>query len=192
MKPSAWIAWILCALLGACALQPKERPRIMMEGFSIVPPKEKEWIVVRQSPEMTVIGKPGRFSGETFTIQATIIKLPPAESADELVRQVESTQRKELDPKRYRVYKFEVSQQKIHGQACALARVEAAERNTTEAAGSPVNMMLETLTLICPHPKDSSRGINMVYSHRHFPEDVDPRFSEDAATLMQNLAFEPL
>jgi hypothetical protein len=192
MKPHGWIAWILCALLGACASQPKERPRIMMEGFSIVPPKEKEWIIVKQSPDVTVIGKSGRFSGETFAMQATIIKLQPAESTDELVRHVESTQRKELDPKRYRVFKLEVSQQKIHGQACALSRVEAAERTTTDGTGSPVNMMLETLTLICPHPKDPLRGINMAYSHRHFPEDVDPQFSQDAALLMQNLAFEPL
>ena len=192
MKPNGWIAWILCALLGACASQPKEPPRIMMQGFSIAPPKEKEWIIVKQSAEVTVIGKPGRFSGETFAMQATIIKLPPAESADELVRHVDSTQRKELDPRRYRVFKFEVSQQTIHGQVCALSRVEAAERITTQGTGSPVNMMLETLTLICPHPKDPLRGINMAYSHRHFPEDVDPQFSQDAATLMQSLAFEPL
>ena len=192
MKPHAWIGWIVCALLGACASQPKEPPRIVMEGFSIAPPKEKEWIIVKQSPEVTVIGKPGRFSGETFAMQATILELPPAASADALVRHVESTQRKELDPKRYRVFKLEVNQQKIHGQACALSRVEAAERTTTEGTGSPVNMMLETLTLICPHPKDPLRGINMAYSHRYFPEDVDPRFSQDAATLMQSLDFEPL
>jgi hypothetical protein len=192
MKPHAWIGWIVCALLGACASQPKEPPRIVMEGFSIAPPKGKEWIIVKQSPEVTVIGKPGRFSGETFAMQATIIELPPAASADALVRHVESTQRKELDPKRYRVFKLEVNQQKIHGQACALSRVEAAERTTTEGTGSPVNMMLETLTLICPHPKDPLRGINMAYSHRYFPEDVDPGFSQDAATLIQSLDFEPL
>jgi hypothetical protein len=192
MKPHGWIAWILCSLLGACASQPKEPPRIIMQGFSIAPPIEKDWIVAKQGPELTVIGKPGRFSGETFTMQATIIKLPAVESAEELVRNVESTQRKELDPKRYRVLKFEVSQQIIHGQACALSRVELAERTTTAGTGSPVNMMLETLTLICPHPKDPLRGINMAYSHRHFPEDVDPQFSQDGAMLMQALAFERL
>jgi len=32
----------------------------------------------------------------------------------------------------------------------------------------------------------------MIYSHRHFPEDVDPLFAQDAALLMQTLAFEPL
>jgi hypothetical protein len=192
MKPYGSTAWILCALLGACASQPKVPPPILMQGFSIAPPIEKEWIVAKRGPDIAVIGKPGRFSGETFTMQATIIKLPAVESSEELVRHVESTQRKELDPKRYRVFKFEVSQQIIHGQACALSRVEVAERTTTDGTGSPVNMMLETLTLICPHPKDPLRGINMAYSHRHFPEDVDPQFSRDGAMLMQALAFQPL
>jgi hypothetical protein len=192
MKPYGCIGLLLCALLGACASQPKEPPRIVMTGFSIDPPKEKGWIIAKQTPELAIIGKQGRFAGETFSVQATIIKLPRAASADELVRQVESTQRKELDPKRYRVYKFEVSRQEIGGQGCALSRVDAAERTTAEGTGSPVNVMVETATLICPHPKDPLRGINLAYSHRHFPEDVDPRFSQDAATLMESLAFEPL
>src|SRR5512141_561395 len=108
MKPYASIAWILCAVLGACASQPKEPPRIMMQGFSIAAPKEQEptWIVAKQGPDLTVIGKPGRFSGESFTMQAIIVKLPALESADALVRYVESTQRKEIDPKRYRLLKL--------------------------------------------------------------------------------------
>jgi hypothetical protein len=192
MKPYGLIAWMLCGLLGACASQPKEPPRIMMQGFSFAPPKGKDWIVAKQGPDLTVIGKPGRFSGESFTMQATIIKLPTLESADELVRHVVSNERKEIDPKRYRLFKLEVVQQKIQAQACALSLVEVAERTSTDGTGSPVNMMLETLTLICPHPKDPSRGISMGYSHRHFPEDVDPQFSQDGALLMQTLAFEPL
>ena len=191
MKPHGWVAWILCALLGGCASQPKEPPRIVMTGFSIAPPTDKDWIVAKRSPELVVIGKAGGFSGETFTLEATLVKLPPA-SPEELVRRVESTQRKELDPKRFRLFKLEVGQQTVQGQPCALSRVEVAERTTTDGTGSPVNMMLETVMLICPHPKDPLRGINMTYSHRHFPEDVDPHFSQDAAMLMRSLAFEPL
>jgi len=194
MKPYPHLAWILCALLGACASQPKEPPRIMMEGFSISLPKEKEptWIVAKKTPTLTIIGKPGRFSGESFTMQATVIKLPSVDSPAELLKHVESTQRKELDPKRFRLFKVDVKPQKVHEQTCAFSRVEAAEKMSGDGTGSPVNVMLETLTLICPHPKDPSLGINMAYSHRHFPEDVDPGFADDAALLMNTLQFEPL
>ena len=193
MKPYGLFAWMLCAFMGACASQPKEPPRITMQGFSFAPPnEEKAWIVAKQGPELTVIGKAGRFSGQTFTLAAKIVSLPAFESADALVRHVESTQRKEFDPKRFRLFKLEVSPQNVNAQPCALSRVEAAERTAAEGTGSPVNMLLESLTLVCPHPKDPLRGINMAYSYRHFPEDVDPQFSQDGVNLMQTLAFEPL
>ena len=192
MKPYGSIAWILCAVLGACAFQTREPPRIMMQGFSIASPNEKIWLVVKKGPDFTVIAKQGRYTGESFTMQATIVALPALDSTNALVRYVESTQRKEIDPKRYRVTTLEVVPQTMRTQNCALSRVEAAERSTSEGAGSPVNMMLETMTLICPHPKDPLHGISMAYSHRHFPEDVDPQFSQDGALLMQTLAFEPL
>ncbi|MEO8164620.1 MAG: hypothetical protein ABI619_04415 [Betaproteobacteria bacterium] len=194
MKSGCLIWIIAAALLGACASQPREIPRIQMQGFSIAAPggKDSPWIVARQSPELTVIGKPGRFSGESFTMQATIIKLPVFDSGDALVRHVESTQRKEIDPTRHRLFKLEVVPQQIHAQTCALSRMEAAERAAADVSGSPVNTMLETLTLVCPHPQDPSHGINLAYAHRHFPEDVDPQFAQDGALLMQTLAFEPL
>ena len=188
------LIWIAAVLLGACASQPKEPPRIVMQGFSIAAPHEKNspWIVARQSPELTVIGKPGRFSGESFTLQATIVKLPVFPTVEGLVRHVESTQRKELDTRRFRLFRLDVTVQKMNAQDCALSRVETAERAAADVSGSPVNTMLETLTLICPHPGDPSHGISLAYSHRHFPEDVDPQFAQDGAMLMQTLAFEPL
>ena len=192
MRPYGWIAPILCALLGACASQPKDPPRILMQGFSIAAPNEKDWLVARQGPDLTVIGKPGRYSGESFTMQAMVVNLPSFDSAQALVRQVEATRRKEIDPRQYRLYKLEVTPQKVHAQDCALARADMAERASAEGTGSPVNTLLETLTLICPHPQNHQRGISMTYAHRHYPEDVDPQFTQDAATLMQTLKFEPL
>ncbi|HVY08504.1 MAG TPA: hypothetical protein VHB46_21215 [Burkholderiales bacterium] len=185
---------MLATALAGCATQPKEPPRLMMNGFSISVPKEKEprWIVAKQGPDLTVIGKLGRFSGETFTMQATVITLQPFSSTADLLRQVENAERKELDPKRFRVFKVDVKEQKVHGQSCALSRAEAAERMMSDGTGSPVNVMLESITLLCPHPKDAARGINLAYSHRHYPEDVDPQFAEDAALLMNTLQFEPL
>src|SRR3954462_4108241 len=194
MKFTAWLAFIVCAALGACASQPKEPPRIMMQGFSISAPKEKEktWIVAQQSPDLTVIGKQGRFTGESFTMRTTIIKLPAFPSSEAMLRYVESNLRKEIDPKRFRLSKLETTELKVQQQSCALSRMEMAERASSDGTASPVNTMLETLTLTCPHPQDPLRAINMAYAHRHYPEDVDPQFEQEGALLMQTLAFEPL
>jgi hypothetical protein len=192
MKLQARMVCMLVALLAGCASQPKEPPRILMQGFSIAAPNLTDWTVSKKTPELTLIVKTGRFTGETYVMQATVLRLQAFASSGELVSYVESLQRKELDPKRYRIFKSEVIEQKIQGQSCALSRVEAAERVTNEGTGSPLNVMLETMSLVCPHPKDARRAINMVYSHRHFPEDSDPQFSSDGELLMGTLAFEPL
>ena len=192
MNSPGLTACAMLALLAGCASQPKEPPRIVMQGFSIAAPNLKDWSVGKQTPELTLIAKPGRFTGETYVMQATIIKLQAFNSPGALASHVEALQRKELDPKHYRIFKSEVVEQKVRGQSCALSRIEAAERVTTEGTGSPVNIMLETMSLICPHPNDATRAIDMAYSHRHFPEDADPQFSEDGALLMRTLAFEPL
>lgn len=192
MRPHGPLACALIAFLAGCASQPKEPPRIMMQGFSISAPNVTDWTVTQKSPERTLIVKLGRFTGETYVMQATILKLQAFRSSGEFVSYVETLQTKELDPKRYRIFKSEVSEQKVNGQSCALSRVEAAERATSEGTGSPVNIMLETMSLICPHPKDATRAIDMAYSHRHFPEDSDPQFSTDGMLLMGTLNFEPL
>lgn len=192
MRP--WLPLVLlpAALLAGCASQPKEPPRIVMQGFSLSAPNVKDWIVAKQGPELTIIGKEGRFSGETFTMQATVVKLQKFGSIDDLLRHVEDAERKELDPKRFRVFKLDVKPYQVEGQTCAHSNVEAAERATSGTTGSPVNVMLETVALVCPHPEDATRGINMTYSHRHFPEDVDPQFAQDGALLLQTLRFEHL
>lgn len=192
MKSHAWLALTVCALLGACASQPKQPQRILMQGFSLAAPNDTDWVVARQGPDLTVIGKPGRFSGESFTMQAVIISLPSFDSGGALVRHVETVRRKEIDPRQYRLLKLEVTPQKVHAQDCALARADMAERAAAEGTGSPVNTLIETLTLVCPHPQNPRRGISMIYAHRHYPEDVDPQFAQDAAALMQTLKFEPL
>ncbi len=191
MKP-ACIAWMLCALLGACASQPKEPPKILMQGFAIVPPAEKEWVVANRTATVIVLGKAGRFSGQTLTLSAAIVELPPAASPAEMVRHVESMQRKRLDSPRYKLFTMEASEYALKGQTCVMSRIEMAERTAAAGTTSPVNMRVESLTLICPHPDNPSRGIDMTYSHRHFPEDADPNFWQEAAVRVQSLAFEPL
>lgn len=195
MKRWTWIAGLLAA--AGCASQPKEPPRIQMQGFSISRPAEKEptWVVVKSSPTLSIIGKQGRYAGESFAMQAAVVKLDRFKSIQDMISHVEAAQRKEIDPKRHRLFKLEVHEQKIHGQSCTLSRIETADRAATDSSdpsGSPVNVMQETMTLVCPHPKDATKGINMSYTHRHYPEDVDPQFADDAALLMGLLEFDPL
>ena len=195
IKISTVLAAVCAALvLAACASKPDKSQRFELRGFSIAAPApvegEKPWTVAKKTPDLLVLGKPGEFESEVFIVQAAVISLPPLASADALLQHVKAAQQREMDPKRFRILKHELSSQSMDGESCALSHVEAVDRAISGTTGPTANTMLETLTLTCPHPKDRNTGINVTYSHQYFPEDKDPRFLERGSGILGGLRLD--
>lgn len=188
----------ITALAGACASQPKAPPPIELGGFRFLLPtetdkdKDKGWVVARQTADQFVVGKPGSFTGDTLSLQGTLVKLPQLGSERALREHVEAIQRKTFDTRRFRLIKFEVITQPMQDQVCALSHMSAADVTGTGPTGPAVNTMLDTLTVTCPHPKDPTRGISVTYSHGYFPEDADPQFFKTGMALLEGLRFDGL
>jgi len=123
-------------------------------------------------------------------VQATVVRLPALASPDALLQYVKSSQQRELDPKRFRILKHELSLQPVNGESCALSHIEAVDRAMRSTTGPTANTMLETLTLTCAHPKDRNTGINVTYSQQYFPEDKDPRFLERGSAILEGLRLD--
>lgn len=186
----------ICAalLLAACALKSDKPMRFELQGFSIAAPAtvagEKQWSVANRTPDLLILGRPGNFESEVFTVQAAVVRLPALASPDALLQHVKAAQQRELDPKRFRILKHELGLHPVDGESCALSHIEAVDRAIPGTSGPTANMMLETLTLTCAHPKDRSTGINVTYSHQHFPEDKDPRFVERGSAILGGLRLD--
>ena len=192
MKISTVLTAVCAALvLAACASQSDKPTRFELRGFSFTAPAavegEKPWSVVKRTPDILILGRPGEYDSEVFTVQATVVRLPVLASPDALLLHVKSSQQRELDPKRFRILKHDLSLQPVGEESCALSHIEAVDRAIPGATGPTANMMLETLTLTCAHPKDRSTGINVTYSHQYFPEDKDPRFVERGSAILEGL-----
>lgn len=195
MKLPTALTWTLVTLLlAACALKSDKPQRFELQGFSITTPAvvkdERPWSVAKRTPDLLVLGKPGEYESEAFIVQAAVIRLPALVSPDALLQHVKATQQRELDPKRFRILKHELSLQPVDGESCALSHVEAVDRAIPGTTGPTANMMLETLTLTCAHPKDRNAGINVTYSHQYFPEDKDPRFIERGSAILGGLRID--
>lgn len=186
----------VCAvlLLAACASKSDKPQRFELRGFSFTAPAvvegEKPWGVAKRTPDLLIFAKPGEFESEIFAVHAAVIRLPALSSPDALLQHVKAEQQRELDPKRYRILKHELSSQTVDGEACALSHVEAVERAIPVTTGPTANMMLETLTLTCAHPKNRETGINVTYSYQYFPEDKDRRFVERGGAILQGLRLD--
>ena len=186
----------VCAvlLIAACASKSDKPTRFELRGFSFTAPPaiedEKPWGVAKRTPDLLILGKPGEFQSEVFTVQATVVRLPALASPDALLQYVKSSQQRELDPKRFRILKHELSLQPVNGESCALSHIEAVDRAMRSTTGPTANTMLETLTLTCAHPKDRNTGINVTYSQQYFPEDKDPRFLERGSAILEGLRLD--
>ncbi len=195
MKIQIVLPVLLVALVvAACASKSDKPQRFELRGFSITTPAvvkdERPWSVAKRTPDLLVLGKPGEYESEVFIVQAAVIRLPALVSPDALLQHVKATQQRELDPKRFRILKHELSMQPVDGESCALSHVEAVDRAISGTTGPTANMMLETLTLTCAHPKDRNTGINVTYSHQYFPEDKDPRFIERGSAILGGLRID--
>jgi hypothetical protein len=195
MKISTVLAAVCVALvLAACASKSDKPTRFELRGFSFTAPAaaegEKQWSVAKKTPDILILGKPGEYESEVFTVQATVVKLPALASPDALLQHVKSSQQRELDPKRFRILKHDLSLQPVSGESCALSHVEAVDRAMRSTTGPTANIMLETLTLTCAHPKDRNTGINVTYSYQYFPEDKDPRFLERGSAILEGLRLD--
>ena len=192
--PIALTSILVALLLAACASTSNKPQRFELRGFSVTTPAvvkgERPWSVGKQTPDLLVLGQPGDYESEIFIVQAAVIRLPALASPDALMQHVKATQQRELDPKRFRILKQELSSQQVDAESCALSHVEAADRATPGTTGQTANMMLETLRLTCAHPKDRNTGINLTYSHQYFPEDRDPRFIERGSAILQGLRLD--
>ena len=192
--PIALTSILVALVLAACATISGMPQRFELRGFSVTTPAvvkgDRPWSVGKQTPDLLVLGQPGDYESEIFIVQAAVIRLPALASPDALMQHVKATQQRELDPKRFRIVRHELSLQQVDAESCALSHVEAADRATPGTTGQTANMMLETLTLTCAHPKDRNTGINLTYSHQYFPEDRDPRFIERGSAILQGLRLD--
>jgi hypothetical protein len=120
------------------------------------------------------------------------VKLPPYTNAQELVRIVKEGQEKDIDPQRYRMLRHDVTFHQEKGADCTKSYVLSEDTAAVKKSERPGSMMVELLTLTCSHPKDKVVGVNIVYSHRYFPEQKDPRFAEKATSVLSSVEFEDL
>ncbi len=187
---------VVCAalVLAACVSRSDKPTRFELRGFSFTVPAaaegEKQWGVAKKTPDILILGKPGEYESEIFTVRATVVRLPAFASPDALLQHVKSSQERELDPKRFRILRHDLSLQPVSGESCALSHVEAVDRAMRSTTGPTANIMLETLTLTCTHPKDRNTGINVTYSYQYFPEDKDPRFLERGSAILEGLRLD--
>lgn len=194
--PIAALALLILTACGGPPLKPGELAlppkRLEQRGFSFLPPNEPGWLVAQRTPQLLSLAKPGVMEGDTSTVQAAYLPLPQFGSAQELTRYVKNTREKEAPSPRFHVMLHEISAQSVGGAQCALSHLLVQDREPSSASRTVAAVLIETLALVCPHPKNPALGIALTYTHRSYPEDQDGAFVDRGIAVLSTLQFSSL
>jgi hypothetical protein len=182
--------------ISACApLQPKLQElqvppvRIVQNGYSLIPPNEKGWLIVGKSQYQLAFARPGANPDESIAIQAMPFRLPEFNSTEEFVRLIKEGQAKDTPSSRFVISKHEVVAYLKNGVSCAKSHLITEDKAAVNRSGKSGDMILAALTLTCAHPKNRAVGINVTYSHRYYPGREDTAFIEKGTSILDSVEF---
>lgn len=190
------VASLVMTACGSVQSKPQELhvppERIVLKGYSLMPPNERGWLMAGRNQYQLALVKAGGTPDETIAIQAMPVKLPDFESPDDLVRLIKEGQAKDTDPKRFAIKKSDVVAYALKDSTCAKAYHVAEDNSAVKRSGKSGNMILEVLTLTCAHPKAKNVGVNVTYSHRHYPDQGGGNFEDKAMSVLESVEFTEL
>jgi len=184
----------IMATLMACGPKQVQLPpeRSYHRGFSLVPPNEQGWFFQQRDHNTLVLARHSSGLDETYVISTEVRGLPPLTSQSEFINAVKEMASRGSDPTRFTVMKLDVVPYSKKGDYCARSYLMAEDRAAVRRTGGVGQMVLELVVLSCRHPTNADVAINVVYSHRHYPDQGDPNLSGKADMLFESVEFTDL
>jgi hypothetical protein len=199
MNRSSILILAVLSLMAACsATKPKEGQlpnppqRLKVAGLSFMPPAEDNWWIGTRTPERLMIGRVGRLEGDTQAVEAGTIPIErPATSLDRN-RQMKALRERGVEPPRFRIRAHELSDGRVGDTLCAVSYMLVEDRNPEGGVRTLNVVLVESLSMLCPHPANPRIGSMLTYTHRSYPEDRDRVFKDRAAAVLDTFEFEDL
>lgn len=163
--------------------------RIFQNAYSFMPPAEFGWLVLVRTGQQLALARRGSNPDETYAIQARVFHLPTYASDDEFVELIRKGLAEQASDPRYTTVKHEVRGEPSKQTSCATSHFVAEDKAAVTQTSPSATMILEVRTLSCAHPKRRDAVVTLVFSHRYYPGQADPKFAEKATALLSSMEF---
>ncbi|MGH8631440.1 MAG: hypothetical protein ACREU7_11850, partial [Burkholderiales bacterium] len=145
---------------------PNPPQRMQQRGWSFLPPAEDRWFVVQKAADTVIIARIGRLDNDTHAIDASVIPLQAFASSLERHRFVKSLREQAVPAPRFRIKAHELFDQAVGPTNCAVSYLLAEDRQPDTGTSTVGSILVESMSLICPHPHNRSLGTMLTYTHR--------------------------
>jgi hypothetical protein len=194
MKQSYLILLLAILLIGCSTTArhsqflPVPSQRIVLDGYSLVPPNEAGWIRAPSPPERLVIGKRGDAPDQTMAIDASVISIYPYKTTEEFAKQVNNIHMAKLPADRMRIIKYEATLDGSRPEECVITNIVAEDMQAVKRSTSVKGVMTMAIySLTCALPTQHGSGIAVAYSQRYYPENADPDFLRKAQSVISSV-----
>jgi hypothetical protein len=186
-------------LIGGCAgAKPKDGQlpdppqRLVQRGLSFLPPAEKDWWIAQKGADTLVIARTGRLEGDARAVEASLIPAPAFASSLERNRYVRTIREHALPAPRFRIKAHDLSDRTVDTTSCSLSYLLAEDRQPDTGTNTVGSVVIESMSLICPHPRNPALAAMLTYTHRSYPEEQDLFFKARAVEVLDTMRFEAL
>lgn len=193
-----WVA-LLVAAGPAAAREPKLLPlppeRIRMNGYSLVPPDEPGWAMLRRERRgvhTLALGRGDGSAEESYAIVAMLIKTKGYRGPEEFLALVREYVAAGPVPARYHVRQVETEARAGKATDCARTHGVVEDFEAAPMFGHQGVVILEVVGFFCAHPDDRRVLVYVGLSQRYHPEHRDTALVEKAERLFASLEFSGL
>jgi hypothetical protein len=184
---SVLTALVACAPTQKLVKLPPERS--YHNGFSLIPLNEEGWYIGESYKDNLNLRKYGTSPDETYVIYTEIFEVPSFNSQSEFVDFVKQHNKNFGGGIRFNTIKEEAEPYSRNGVQCVRSNLMFEDTAAKMQGGGVHTMVLEMDVMTCVHPTDSSCALEVIYSHRNFPDQRDPTMSEKAKIVFDSVEF---
>ncbi|MCK4951906.1 MAG: hypothetical protein KAS48_08815 [Gammaproteobacteria bacterium] len=182
----------LCLAVTSCVtVAPVVNPdsEISIYGVSSLPPQNGSWTLLIAAGYQMSLAKDGSKKNESLVANVAIYQIPEFSDHEQFLSHIAQGRAAEPSIGRFEVQKNEESLSPLNGATCVKYHSISRDKSAQIQGGGTAEMLLENLGYHCIHPKNSTVGVNMAYSLRHYPDTNYPMLNENAREFFNNVKF---
>lgn len=183
---------MLCCCIASCVtVAPVVNPNteISLYGVSSLPPQNGDWVLLTATGYQMNLAKSGDTKNESLVANVNIFQLPELGTDEAFLNYIIQGRADEPTIGRFEIQKNTETLSTLNGSVCVKYHSISKDKNAQIQGGDTAVMLLENRGYNCKHPKNSTVGVNIEYSLRHFPETSYLSFEKSANEFFSNIKF---
>ncbi len=163
-------------------------PDYVLEGYRVRPPPGNDWFEMQRDRQQALFGKKIASPTHSFVATATSgLVAEKFETREQFQEYVNKMRTVDLDAARYRVIEFDSAVDDTFSAWCVRYRLKRADREAILSRNR--TLLHEDFGVTCLHPEKRQLVVDVGYSERGRPAELNAELRKEGESFMRSLEF---